>query len=174
MSFTWWFMLGNILSSIFAVIAGLPIFFILGLLGVTNGAVLFMVGLALYLFCFIKIYPKYFKYKTKEEKMKEAQEALKNGILILNEGSFFYPKIAIDTRQRTFIHGDGFYPLDSIRSWNEHYTTNPGAKEPSYYLELHFKEINHPYVQILMSSKMTLKSTMEALQQVINEGKTTV
>lgn len=96
MSRFWWFVRGHIFSNIFAFIAALPISFILGSLGVTNDIVLFMVSLALYLFCFIKIYPKYFKYKTKEEKMKEAQEAMKkqreSGILILEKGALWSPR----------------------------------------------------------------------------------
>lgn len=177
MSRFWWFVRGHIFSNIFALIAVLPISFILGFLGITNDVVLFMVSLALYLFCFIKIYPKYFKYKTKEEKMKEAQEAMKkqreSGILIIEKGGIMVPHVAIDIHQRTFIHGDGVYPLDSIRSWNELTMTNQTGYE-EHYLELHFKEIGYPYTKLRFYSKMTLKSTMEALQQVINEGKTTV
>lgn len=83
------------------------------------------------------------------------------------------PKIVIDIHQRTFTHGDDVYPLDSIRSWNELTLTKQSGHEERY-LELHFKEIGYPYTKLRFYSEMTLKSTMEALQQVINEGKTTI
>lgn len=173
MSRFWWFVIGHFFSNILSAVIGVPIFFILLDMGVgvgNEGVLLTIGGLALYLFCFINIYPKYFK--TKETKMREAQEAVKNGILLLEAGGILTSKIAIDTRQRTFIHGKNVYPLDSIRSWNE-LTITPKTGPISHYLELHFKDIGYPYVKILMS-EMTLKSTMEALRQVINEGKTTV